>query len=57
MDPNRSDLFAGLSPDQARHVDAVCRDFEAEWSPDRRSRIEDRCPQSPGRCATPWPSS
>ncbi len=48
MDPNRPDSFADLSPDEARRVDAVCRAFEASWSPDCRPAIEDQLPPEPG---------
>ena len=48
MDPNRSDPFFELSPDEARHVDAVCRAFEAAWSRSQRPTIEDDLPPDPG---------
>ena len=48
MEPNRPDPFAELSPDEARHVDAVCRAFEARWLPDGRPAIEDELPPEPG---------
>ena len=48
MDLNRLDLLSQLSPDEARNVDAVCRAFEAAWSPGRRPRIEDELPPGPG---------
>jgi WD40 repeat protein len=48
MEPGQSNPLSELSPDQARRVDAVCRDFEASWSPGRRPRIEDLLPPDPG---------
>jgi serine/threonine-protein kinase len=48
MNPRRPEPFVELSPDEARHVDAVCRAFEAAWSSGRRPRIEDDLPPDPG---------
>jgi hypothetical protein len=41
MDEGRSTDFGKLPPSHARHVDDLCRRFEAEWRAGRPARIED----------------
>jgi WD40 repeat protein/tRNA A-37 threonylcarbamoyl transferase component Bud32 len=48
MEPNRIDPVARLGPDEVRQVDAICRRFEAAWSPQQRPRIEDYLPPDAG---------